>query len=261
MAKRIKIEIRKEYKNNFLIKLLIILAISALFFAIINIFILYPLTKKPITYNNFQKNFISMNNITYIVMKVPAVDNEGNGVSTWLSVEAMPGSGRTFIDIDNLLFWADTQQSMRTARLVAGNVSGKDVNKYDLIYNIMANASLIGGPSAGAALTIATIAALENKHLNESVMITGTINHDGSLGPVGGILEKAKASKDVNAVLFLVPLLQSRDILYETYEYCEKFGWADICTTETIPKKIDVEKEANISIKEIGDVREALKYF
>lgn len=208
-----------------------------------------------------EKTFVSFDNSTFIRMKLPAVDAGGNGVVTELDVEAMPGSGRILVDIDNLLFWDDTQQSMRIARNVASNITGLNASKYDFVYNIYANASIIGGPSAGAALAIATIASLEGKKLNESVMITGSINHDGSIGPVGEILAKAKAAKNVNATLFLVPMLQSRDVTYNTVKHCEKYGWTEVCTIEQIPEKIKVGEQAGINIVEVSTVKEAFDYF
>ena len=210
---------------------------------------------------NKVESFLALEDSTRVRMNLPAVDEEGNGVSTILIVEATPGSGRTLTDIDNLLFWADTQHSIRIARRVAENITQKEVEDYDIVYTIEANASLIGGPSAGSALVIATIAALENRKLRDDVMITGSINHDGSIGPVSAILEKAKASRDVGATLFLVPLLQSRDVVYETTEHCEVFGHTQICTTETKPRKIEVEEESGIVIKEVETVQDAMVYF
>ncbi len=132
---------------------------------------------------------------------------------------------------------------------------------YDIVYTIEANATLIGGPSAGSALAIATIAALEGREPREDVMITGSVNHDGSVGPVLAILEKAKAARERGATLFLVPLLQSRDVIYETKEHCEVFGNNNICTTETRPKKVEVEKEAGIAVREVASIQEAMGYF
>ncbi|MEM2954937.1 MAG: S16 family serine protease [Candidatus Nanoarchaeia archaeon] len=200
-------------------------------------------------------------NSTQAMTYLPAVDNEGKGVLTLLVVEAVPGSGRTLVDIDNLLFWGDTQHSIRIAKNVASNITGIDVNKYDLVYNIYANASIIGGESAGAALTLATIAVLQNKSLRNDIIITGTINHDGTIGPVQAILPKAKAAKANNATLFLVPLLQSREVTYETKEHCEKFGATEFCTTEQIPKKINVSEESGITVIEVGTIHDAMQYF
>lgn len=206
-------------------------------------------------------SFFSLDGSNIVKMYLPAVDSEGNGTNTVLTVEASKGTGRTLTDIDNLLFWADTQHSIRIARRVAENITLKRSEDYDIVYTIKANASLIGGPSAGAALTMATIAVLDGKKLNDSIMITGAINHDGSIGPVSGILEKAIAAKSAGAILFLVPLLQSRDVIYETSENCETFGSTEVCTIETKPKKINVEQEAGIEVREVETVEDAMKYF
>ena len=202
-----------------------------------------------------------LENIGLSEIKIPAVDGEGKGVIINLQVEAIPGHGRALTDIENLLFWVDTQHSIRTARRIACNISQVNISQLDLIYTIYANASIVGGESAGAAITIATIAAIKNKNINKSVIITGRINHDGTIGPVSAIIEKAKAAKEANATLFLVPLLQSREVIYETKEHCERIGWGEFCTREQIPKKINVEDEVGIKVREVGSIREAMGYF
>jgi predicted S18 family serine protease len=91
-------------------------------------------------------------------------------------------------------------------------------------------------------------------------MITGAINHDGTIGPVGNVLEKAKAAKEFGAELLLVPMLQSTESTYETYKYCEKVGVAEVCTTEHRPKTVNVSEETGIAVVEVQTVQEALKY-
>ncbi|MCD6403463.1 MAG: hypothetical protein J7K98_04005 [Candidatus Aenigmarchaeota archaeon] len=196
-----------------------------------------------------------------VEIKIPAVDNEGNGVMATLKVEVIPGRGRALTNINQILFWVDTQHSIRTALRVAQNITKVDLSKYDVIYSIETNASVIEGPSAGAAITIATIAALTNKTLNKNVTITGTINHDGSIGPVGGIVAKGKAAKKYGMKLFLVPLGQSYQTVYQEVKHCEKYGFMTFCTTEIKPKKVDVAKEIGIEVREVENVQEALKYF
>jgi uncharacterized protein len=160
-----------------------------------------------------------------------------------------------------LLFWIDTQYSIQIAKKVAENITKINVSSVDLIYAIETNASLIEGPSAGAALTVATIAALENKTINQSVMITGTINPDGSIGEVGAVAEKAKASKDVGATLFLVPKGQGTEINYKPVQKCEKIGPITYCTVTYTTEKIDISKSIGIEVKEVSTIEEALKYF
>ncbi|MGB9708156.1 MAG: S16 family serine protease [Candidatus Pacearchaeota archaeon] len=212
---------------------------------------------KPIDFTVKQPLF----NSTQATAFLPAVDNEGNGVITLLAVEAVKGSGRTLVDIDNLLFWGDTQHSIRIAKNVAENITGVDISNYDIVYNIYANASIIGGESAGAAITLATIAVLQNKSLRDDVIITGTINHDGSIGPVQAILPKAKAAKANNATIFLVPVLQSREVTYETRKHCEKFGVTEYCTEEQVPVRVNVSEEAGIQVIEVSTISEAMQYF
>lgn len=252
---------RKKKDFRFIIfGILIILTILFLLGSLLNI----PTKSEEEDEENVKKvehTFFSADGSTKISMYLPAVDADGKGVNTILTIEVTPGTGRTLTDIDNLLFWADTQHSIRIARRVAENITGKRMEDYDIVYTIEANATLIGGPSAGAALAIATIAALEGKKLNDNVMITGSINHDGSIGPVSAILEKAKAAKEAGVTLFLVPLLQSRDVIYETSEHCENFGSTEICTTETKPRKVDVAYETDIEIVEVASVQDAMEYF
>jgi uncharacterized protein len=214
-----------------------------------------------VTVGETKKIILSNESILRISMNIPAVDEEGNGVVTKLMVEAKPGNGRVLVDINQLLFWVDTQNSIRVAQKVAQNYTKTDLSSIDLIYAVETNASIIGGPSAGAAMTVATIALLENKSLNQSVMMTGTINSDGSIGPVGEIVSKAKAAKDVGATLFLVPEGQAVQTYYKPVEHCEKFGPVTYCSTEYKPEKIDVSKEVGITVKEVSNIQEALQYF
>lgn len=210
-----------------------------------------------------QKIIIPQANYTYsyVELGLPAVDQNGNGVITKLRVEARPGNGKVLTNIDKLLFWVDTQQSIQTAKIVAENVTGIDASKFDLIYTIESNASLVGGPSAGAALTIATIAVLENKSLKKGVMMTGTINPDGSIGEVGGVLEKARAAKEFGATVFLVPYGQGTETYLEPEEKCVRKLNFVFCETTYKPKTINIGKEVGISVIEVKNIEEALKYF
>jgi len=194
-------------------------------------------------------------------IRVPAVDNDGNGVVTWLKVDSAVGEGRTLVNINQLLFWVDTQQSMQIAKSVAQNYTGYDLSKVDIIYTINTDASIIEGPSAGAALTVATVSALYNKTIDPDVMITGTINPNGTIGSVGGILEKAKAAKDVGSKLFLVPVGQSSQTYYQQERNCEKISYITYCTTDYKPVTINISEQAGIEVKEVMSINAALKYF
>ena len=72
---------------------------------------------------------------------------------------------------------------------------------------------------------------------------------------------KAEASRDYGATLLLVPLLQSREVIYETSESCEEFGSNEICTPETKPRRVNLTEETGIEIQEVENISEAIKYF
>ncbi len=130
-----------------------------------------------------------------------------------------------------------------------------------MVYSIKTNATLIGGPSAGAALTVATVAALENKTLKNDIMITGTIWPDGSIGEVGGILEKAKAARDVGIKVFLVPLGQGEQTYLKPRETCIRRGGFIFCETTYEQVTINIGDDVGIAVIEVGNIDEALKYF
>jgi len=217
--------------------------------------------KKTYTEEFQYVNLPNLNETSATIIKVPAVDKNGNGVMALLSVEANPGIGRTLVDINQIFFWVDTQGSIRTAKDVAANVTGLDLSKYDIIYSIRADASVIEGPSAGAALSIATIAELENKTIDEKVTITGTLDKNGIVGQVSGITEKAQASQNNGMSLILVPKGQKVYTSYTQEKKCEQYIFTTISRTEVKPIKVNIEEEVDIGIEEISDVKEALKYF
>lgn len=194
----------------------------------------------------------------FATIKLPAVDENDSGVTAHLDVKVMPGSGRILLNVNNILSRSDTQESARTAALVASEFTGYDISSLDIIYDINANASILQGPSAGAAMTITTIAALQNRTLKSDVMITGTINHDMTIGPAGKVDAKAKASKNAGASKFLVPLGES--VKYEDKEYCADYGFFEgYCQTEYVPVRI--EKSVGINVVEVENISDVVDNF
>ncbi|HLD06357.1 MAG TPA: S16 family serine protease [Candidatus Nanoarchaeia archaeon] len=119
-----------------------------------------------------------------------------------VSLELKEGSGNTFMATSPLTK-VDTQISTRLAKEIACKRTAADCSGYDFFYTIRAESPIIGGPSAGAAIAILTLAELERLDIQEGVAVTGTINSGGFIGPVGGIIEKidAAASHGIHTVL------------------------------------------------------------
>lgn len=127
------------------------------------------------------------------------------------NVELIPGNGRVLINTKPRI-GIDLQTSARVAAYVSENFTGIKLQGTDIILTITANEEIevVDGPSAGAAITLAIIAAIQNRSIDKSVFLTGTINYDGSIGKVGGIIEKGLAAAKHGATKFLVPKGQSK---------------------------------------------------
>src|SRR4030043_1655504 len=90
--------------------LIILLVLTLIFFLVFDI----EKTEKNIVYSN-ETRFVAIGNETVVTMRLPAVDATGHGVLTDMAVEVRNGTGRILVDINNLFFWADTQQRIKLA--------------------------------------------------------------------------------------------------------------------------------------------------
>ncbi len=212
-------------------------------------------------YNSCEKEQIVVHNQRQSSIKLPAVNRNGTGVAANLDVSIVPGSGLILLNLNRVLSKEETTNSIRMAALVASEITGIDFANIDIIYDIYANATVLEGPSAGAAMTIATIAALEDKQVNNKVMITGTINHDGTIGPAGRIKEKAISAKENGANAFYVPPGASKEINYSEQEFCHKWGTYEYCQPELRTEVIDLSEVAGIEIIEAERVTDILDAF
>lgn len=141
-------------------------------------------------------------------LKLLAVQENGNnsytGSDADLYLELKEGSGRVFLDTFPATK-VDTQISTRFAKEIACSHFKLNCDKYDFIYTINAKSNIIGGPSAGAAISALTTIAVLNLNHDESVAITGTINSGGIIGPVGGVKQKLEAASSVGLRKVLIP--------------------------------------------------------
>ncbi|MFH1780363.1 MAG: S16 family serine protease [Candidatus Micrarchaeota archaeon] len=194
-----------------------------------------------------------------IFLKLPAINKLDEGVLAEVSVETGPGNGKVFIAFSegNPFLSTDTQDSILTALSVAKKISGENTDYYNVYYTIDSDSQTVGGRSAGAAFTIATIAALNEKTIKQGILITGTIEEDGTIGKVGRIYEKALALKKAGFKTLIVPEGEGIQKLPREKCFMQETPDAVIhsCVTELID--VNVEKETGIQIIEVIHVRDA----
>lgn len=193
------------------------------------------------------------------IKAVAVVSGENKGATIDITVVVTPGDGRVFVSVSPFTE-IDMQGSAQLAALTACDLTGKDFLNYDFFYTIEAKSTIVGGPSAGAVMTIATIAALENLTLRDDVFMTGMIYPDGTIGPVGGIPYKLEAAADSGAKVFLIPKGQRYVKVQETKEV--RKGPFVIISPET--KTVDLVeygKKLGVKVVEVETINEALKYY
>ncbi|WOX55872.1 MULTISPECIES: S16 family serine protease [unclassified Methanoculleus] len=149
------------------------------------------------------------------------VTEEGAMVN--VSVEVVPGKGRVLVQTTprmGIVF----QDAANLAVDVAANRSRVDLAGSDIIFSIQGpeEVSEVDGPSAGALMTMLLLSVLEGFSLNESVTVTGTIDADGHIGPVGGVLEKAAAAAASGKTLLV--LSEENDQVVDRRDDARSFG-------------------------------------
>lgn len=164
----------------------------------------------------YEREIINLTAVAKGDYYVIAVDENNKGHLIPLGVVLKNGSGSLFLNVANVLIDEVFQSSAQTAVKVAREITGANLANKDVLISIEspveARGLVIEGGSAGAAMTLTAMAAMQGKTVRKDVLITGTINDDHSIGKIGAVREKALAAKESGAVIFLVPVGQKSDV-------------------------------------------------
>ena len=170
------------------------------------------------------------------------------GAMVNVSVEVVPGRGRVLVQTTPLMGIA-FQDAANLAVVVAANHSRVNLSESDIIFSIQGpeEVSEIDGPSAGALMAALLLSVLEDFPLNQSVTVTGTLDEDGNIGPVGGILEKAEAAAASGKTLLILSDENDRMIDYRE----EDRGLGGLRITRQRPMVTDAKEyiEENLGIR------------
>jgi uncharacterized protein len=195
-------------------------------------------------------------------LRVPAVYQTPDGLLSGtlgnLTVEVEKGEGIVYFSAEPLT-QIDTQGAARTAALVASYLLGIDPKSMNFYYRMESGSTVVGGPSAGAAMTVATVAAILGKQVRQDIIITGMINLDGIIGPVGGIPQKLEAAARAGAKMFLVPAGQ--EIVEETVPKQVRIGPLILTTVEK--RKVNISElgaKLGVKVVEVSTIEDALNY-
>ncbi|HDJ37767.1 MAG TPA: hypothetical protein ENF24_01070 [Methanosarcinales archaeon] len=194
-----------------------------------------------------------------VSVQLPAVyeTSEGEvGVLANLTVWTENGTGHVFVDTAPFT-QVDMQGSARLSSMVACEITGIDPATRDFFYVLHTETPVIGGPSAGAATTAATVAALMNWTVDPGVVMTGMINPDGSVGAVGGIPAKLNASAMGGAHTFLIPPGQGNVTVVER-TIVHKGLFVTISEEPITIDVINLGARQGVEVVEIEEIRDAI---
>lgn len=96
-----------------------------------------------------------------------------------------------------------------TAATTASLLLGIDPSRLSISYEVGGRAD---GPSAGALMTVGTLAAILGDEVPTDLAMTGTINPDGSIGAVSGIPHKLDGAAKAGMKTVLIPAGQRTDV-------------------------------------------------
>jgi predicted S18 family serine protease len=177
-----------------------------------------------------------------------------------ITAEVVAGKGRVLVrtvPLMGIVF----QDAANTAVEVARVRTGANLSASDFIFSIEAPGEVpaVDGPSAGALMCLLAIADIRGLRLDTGVTLTGTIGEDGSIGAIGGVLEKAQAAKDAGKRLLLLP---EENRMLVRYEERERQAGA-FTFIERVPEEIDtaeyLQREVGIPVQYVTTIDDVIQ--
>lgn len=166
---------------------------------------------------------------------VSELSSKSPGDTVRLTVESTEGD----VDVRSVVLGAK-EDDPDAAFLGVGPQTMIDFVDVDLGFEVEIDSGSVGGPSAGLAFTLAILDQLTPGELTggASVAVTGTMRVDGSVGPVGGVPQKAAAVRDLGIKYFLVPSSLGEELIEELRNVVD--GEVEIIPVDDLAQALEV---------------------
>jgi ATP-dependent Lon protease len=103
------------------------------------------------------------------------------------------------------------KDSVFNAASVIRKLTSEDLANYDLHINVVGGGR-IDGPSAGAAIFLAVLSAVQDRPIPQDVAVTGELSIQGKVRTVGGIFEKIYGARQAGIKKVLLPAENEKDV-------------------------------------------------
>lgn len=179
-------------------------------------------------------------------IRLLAVTTDGKGTDANLHIKIVEGNGKIWSGLSSLV-GTSTQSTEKTAIDLLEQYD-YNIKKYDFMFDIQSQASVVDGPSAGLPTALLLINMMKNKIVPNYVSGTGTISTGGQIGKVGGIYEKTKYAAETGIKIFFVPKSELEVVINE----------------DNNVKKVNLSQYAyekyNIKVVGVETIKEVLEY-
>ncbi|MCX2819808.1 hypothetical protein EGH25_10650 [Haladaptatus sp. F3-133] len=139
---------------------------------------------------------------------LPAVDADGAGLVVETTFKFAAGDGELFVNLNGIELRHDLQRALDEAKQTATRLTGRSLADIAIHVSFVSPESdtlALQGKSWEAGLTVALIAGLRQQPLSSETLITGIVDDNGHLLPVGGIEAKARSARAFGATELVVP--------------------------------------------------------
>lgn len=109
-----------------------------------------------------------------------------------------------------------TKDSVFNAAAVVRRATGEDMSNWDIHINIVGGGR-IDGPSAGLAIYLAMISAIQGRPIRQDVAITGEVSIRGTAKAIGGVYEKIYGAKQAGMTQVILPEENCKDVPQEVH--------------------------------------------
>ncbi|AQS57736.1 Lon family ATP-dependent protease [Desulforamulus ferrireducens] len=103
------------------------------------------------------------------------------------------------------------KDSVFNAASVIRKLTGQDISNYDIHVNVVGGGR-IDGPSAGVAIMLAMLSAIQDQPLPQNIAVTGEVSIQGKVKAVGGVFEKIYGAKQAGIERVFIPKENIQDV-------------------------------------------------
>lgn len=168
---------------------------------------------KQILYGQYDENLFKK----YIDLPILAVSSdEKAGIQGWLRVAVMEGENNIIFDDRTNIDYTTIASALKAITFAESYLNEK--HDYFISYDL--NSEKVSGSSTGSAIAAGIIALSKNTTLKDNTLITGEVDYDGNLIPVGGIPIKTAVAAASGYTEIIIP---ENSTIYNVYEKHENY--------------------------------------